>query len=221
MRKIRGFAFFILINVFLCGVTYAQIFVNTGVYKSNFSNILHEPRYVSYTLYKGGGDCDRAKFRFKNDYDSLKCATDRDYAASGYDKGHLVNAEDLAFDCEKDELTFRYYNCLPQTPNLNRGCWKKNETLVRKWSQTQKLFIICGGYFTGQKIGNIAVPDYCWKVVRSVETKEILFCGWFKNSPKATVEEITVAELEKRLNCNFITASLNISHQFLLLFGGE
>ena len=93
---------------------------------------------------------------------------------------------------------------MPQTANLNRGCWKKNETLVRKWSQTQKLYIICGGYFTNKKIGNIAVPDYCWKVVQSVKTKKILFCGWFKNSKKASVQEITVEELEAKLKNNIV-----------------
>jgi endonuclease G len=182
----------------------AQIIVQNKVYKANFSNKLHEPRWVSYTLYKGGGDCDRAKFKFYNDKDNLETATDEDYAGSIYDKGHLANAEDFAFDCEKDEMTFRYYNCLPQTVNLNRGLWKKNETEVRKWSKKEKLYIVCGGYFTNKKVGNIAVPDYCWKVVQSVKTKEVLFCGWFKNSKKATLEEITVAELEKKLKSKII-----------------
>ncbi len=174
------------------------------MYIANFSNTLHEPRYVSYFLYKGGGDCNRAKYHFKNDQANLQCATDEAYKGKPYDKGHLANAEDFAFDCEKDELTFRYYNCLPQTPNLNRGVWKTNETLIREWSKTQKLYIICGGYFGKKKIGNAAVPDYCWKVVQSVKTKEVLFCGWFLNSSKATVEEISVTELGKRLKTKII-----------------
>jgi endonuclease G len=182
----------------------AQIIVKNKVYKANFSNKFHEPRWVSYTLYKGGGDCDRSKFKFYNDKDNLVTATDEDYAGSINDKGHLANAEDFAFDCEKDEMTFRYYNCLPQTVNLNRGVWKTNETLVRKWSKTQKLYIICGGYFTSKKMKGVSVPDYCWKVVQSVKTKEVLYCGWFKNSTKATVEEITVAELEKKLKSKII-----------------
>jgi hypothetical protein len=62
--------------------------------------------------------------------------------------------------------------------------------LIREWSKTQKLYIICGGYFGSKKVGNIAVPEYCWKVVQSVKTKEVLFCGWFKNSTNATLEEI-------------------------------
>ncbi len=202
MKKNSG----IFILLFFCVplIGNAQIIVTNKAYKSNFSNKFHEPRYVSYTLYKGGGNCDRKNFDFKNDKPNLQTATDEDYAGSIYDKGHLANAEDFAFDCEKDELTFRYYNCLPQTANLNRGVLKTNETLIRKWSQKEKLYIICGGYFGSKKVGNIAVPDYCWKIVQSVKTKEVLFCGWFKNSKKATVEEIGVTELEKRLKSKIV-----------------
>lgn len=190
--------------LFVCSTVFSQIIVDKGIYKANFSNTFHEPRYISYILYKGGGDCNRDKFSFKNDDPRLECATDCDYAGSHYDKGHLANAEDFAFDCAKDELTFRYYNCLPQTANLNRGIWKKNETQIRKWSQSDSLYIICGGFFGNSKIGKIAVPSYCWKVVQSVSSKKVLFCGWFSNTSKATLEEISISELGKRLNSSII-----------------
>ena len=186
------------------GILFAQILVDKGIYKANFSNSYHESNFVSYFLFKGGGQCSRASSHFINDDPRLQCATDEDYKGSHYDKGHLANAEDFAFDCEKDELTFRYYNCLPQTPNLNRGIWKKEETQIRKWSQTEKLYIICGGFFGNKKIGRIAVPTYCWKVVQSVATKKVLFCGWFSNTASATLEEITPAELEKRLKSTVV-----------------
>ena len=196
----------ILLLLSLYGFSFSQIIIDKGIYKVDFSNSLHQPRYVSYVLYKGGGDCDRKEnpFHFICDIDSVKCATDKDYEHSGYEKGHMANAEDFAFDCTKDELTFRYYNCLPQTQNLNRGIWKTKETLIRKWSQTDKLYIICGGYFGNKKIGNASVPSYCWKVVQSVSTKKVLFCGWFKNSSKATLEEITISQLEKKLKHKII-----------------
>ena len=177
----------------------AQSIVNRGIYTVNFSNTLREPLWVRYKLYRGGGDCSRAGFRFKNDIDSLQTATATDYAHSGYDKGHLANAEDFAFDCTSDELTFRYYNCLPQTPNLNRGIWKTNEEKVRAWSQSDSLLIVCGGSFGTKKIGRIAVPDYCWKVVQSLSNKQILYCGWFTNTNRATVTEVTFTELEQRI----------------------
>lgn len=190
--------------VVACHSAAAQLIIDKGIYKANFSNTFRQPRYVSYTLYKGGGDCDRSRFHFKNDIDSAVTATDRDYAGSGYDKGHLANAEDFAFDCTNDEMTFRYYNCLPQTANLNRGLWKRNETDVRKWSQKEKLYIIAGGYFSGKKMGNTSVPSYCWKVVQSAETKKVLFVGWFSNTTKATLDTLTVADLEKKLKSKIV-----------------
>jgi len=193
-----------LFVLFLYVTSFSQLIVDKGIYKANFSNTYHEPKYVSYYLYKGGGDCNRDKFSFKNDDNRLECATDQDYKGSHYDKGHLVNAEDFAFDCVKDELTFRYYNCLPQTTNLNRGIWKSKETEIREWSQKEKLYIVCGGFFGNKKIGKITVPSYCWKVVQSVSTKKVLFCGWFSNTDKATLEEITVGELGKRLNSKIV-----------------
>ena len=171
MKKIFVTLSFIL---FAWGTVFSQLVVDKGIYKANFSNTFHEPSYVSYILYKGGGNCNRKNFRFKNDDSRLLCATDNDYKGSSYDKGHLANAEDFAFDCDKDELTFRYYNCLPQTVNLNRGIWKSKETQIREWSQSDKLYIICGGFFGNKKIGNIAVPSYCWKVVQSVSSKNQL-----------------------------------------------
>ena len=190
--------------LFIWSTAFSQLIVDKGIYKANFSNELREPRYVSYILFKGGGDCDRDKFKFKNDDARLLCATDIDYKGSIYDKGHLANAEDFAFDCLKDELTFRYYNCLPQTIKLNRGIWKTKETLIREWSQKEKLYIICGGFFTNTKLGNIAVPSYCWKVVQSVATKKVIFCGWFSNTNQAKLEEITVADLEAKLHSHII-----------------
>jgi len=201
MRKILiAFALFITIG---CSV-YSQIIIENGIYKASFNNSYRQSTYIRYYLYKGGGDCDREKFSFKNDDPRLLTATDADYIGSDYDKGHLANAEDFAFDCAKDELTFRYYNCLPQTANLNRGLWKKYETLIRTWSQTEKLYIICGGFFGNARTGNMAVPSYCWKIVQSVSSKKVLFCGWFKNSTKATLEEISVPELGKRLGANIV-----------------
>lgn len=190
--------------VLVCEVAFSQLIIDKGIYKANFSNKFRQPRYVSYILFKGGGTCSRDHFSFKNDIDSAITATDTDYAGSGYDKGHLANAEDFAFDCPSDELTFRYYNCLPQTANLNRGLWKRNETDVRKWSQKEKLYIICGGFFGTTKMGSTLVPSHCWKVVQSVKTRKVLFCGWFSNTNKATLDTLTVADLEKKLKSRII-----------------
>ena len=68
---------FLLVASLLYGNMMAQSIVKRDVFTVNFSNALHEPLWVSYKLYRGGGECSRTKFRFHNDIDSLQTATDK------------------------------------------------------------------------------------------------------------------------------------------------
>jgi endonuclease G len=169
--------------------------LNRGIYKSYFSYQLGEPLYVSYILYRGGGNCERKKFRFKNDT-PLKMMSNLEYTGSGYDRGHLANAEDFASNCTEDELTFRYYNCLPQTPNLNRGTWKFWETVIRKDSQTDSLLIITGGIWEGKYKGELAVPSQCWKIVKSLRSGKLLYVILFENTDHSSYRLVSLHELE-------------------------
>ena len=172
--------------------------INEGIYKSYFSYELRQPVFVSYVLYMGGGNCDRKSFKFKK-LEGIPSAGNEEYKGSGYDRGHLANAEDFAFDCEKDELTFRYYNCLPQTPNLNRGKWKVWEEHTRDLSREDSLLVICGGVWKGKYQGNLAIPVQCWKVVKSLRTGEVKYVLLFENSASSVVKRITLQELERVL----------------------
>lgn len=193
-------AFFLSLTFFSAiAQTKCDTIIDRGIYKSYFSYQLQEPMYVSYILYHGGGNCNRSKFRFKNDT-NLPMADD-EYTSSGYDRGHLANAEDFAGDCPKDELTFRYYNCLPQTPNMNRGTWKSWETKIRQESQSDSLLVICGGIWEdGKHVNGMAIPNLCWKVVYSLKSKKVLHVLMFTNlTANSTCTEMTLADLEKRL----------------------
>ncbi len=207
-KKQKTITILLFVMLFISVQHKAQIIFNTGIYKVNFSNELHVPRYVSYYLYKGGGPCDRQKegFTFKNDKPELECAKSADYSKSGYEKGHLANAEDFANDCDKEEATFMYYNCLPQTKSANHDNWLKKETEIREWSQKEKLYIITGGFFKGKTIGKtkVAVPAWCWKVVQSAKTKKILFCAIFTNEEQSVMTELPVKELEKKLKSKVV-----------------
>lgn len=191
--------FFILLLCFsVVAQPQADTIITTPAYKSYFSYELKEPLYVTYTLYKGGGDCSRKGMYF--DECGVNTATDADYDKT-YDKGHLANAEDFAYDCELDRATFCYYNCLPQVPRLNRGIWKTWETQVRKLSQERKLFVIAGGIFGDRKYGvhNIGVPDYCYKIVYEYDTGKLLYCLLFPNDKSKTYRDVTLQELKKML----------------------
>jgi endonuclease G len=197
--KIR-LVFLLIISCFAT-LTHAQridTVVKKDVYTSYFSYRLKAPLYVVYYLYKGGGDCSRERMNFKKEF---KTASASDYSKSGYDKGHLVNAEDFAFDCEKEKCTFSFYNCIPQHPKLNRGSWKSWETTIRKESQKDILKIYAGAIYGKQTIGKgVAVPDYVWKIVYNTRTKLITHALLFKNDATESVQRITTSQLKQLMN---------------------
>lgn len=174
--------------------------ITTKNYKSFINYKLQEPLYVKYILYKGGGACDRESFNFKNDT-KIDIVGAENYTKSGYDKGHLANAEDFAYNCELDELTFRYYNCLPQTHNLNAGIWKLWETKIRNLSHSDSLLIICGGIWQDTtKVNDMRIPNKCWKITYSIKSKKIIYCQLYTNLYKeSSVSDITLKELQKLL----------------------
>ena len=175
--------------------------IKTSVYESHFSFKYKNPLHVKYKLYKGGGDCNRSQFKFKVD-SFKKTATNSDYRYSGYDEGHMVSAEDFAYDCVKMGWTFRFYNCIPQTPSLNRGIWKSYETRIRKLSQSDSLLIVCGGIYEDRCLPNteVYVPTYCWKIVKSLSTGKIIYALLFTNEfEKNSVKNMPVEELEKKI----------------------
>ena len=172
--------------------------IHTNAYASYYSYSLKDPLYVVYHLYHGGGDCSRASFHFMRD---SATADAEDYKKQGYDKGHLANAEDFAYDCAMEKTTFSYYNCLPQTPRLNRGIWKTWETRIREESQREPLEIICGGIFDRKAtIGSgVSVPTYCWKIVLKVETGAVIHCLLFPNDTSDSFQEINMEQLKQKL----------------------
>lgn len=199
----------LIIFTFIVNQVFSQIYkpdtiIDNQVYKSYFSKQLKNPLFVTYKLYNGGGVCIRTTYHFIND-SKLKTATSKDYATSGYDEGHLANSEDFAYDCFKDEKTFRFYNCLPQTANLNRGIWKHYENEIRNLSKTDSLYIITGGIFRKKQVigDNVYVPTECFKIVQNIKTKKIIYALIFTNKQdNNTVKITTIKNIETILNLN-------------------
>jgi endonuclease G len=98
-------------------------------------------------------------------------------------------------------LTFRYYNCIPQTPNLNRGTWKKWETTIREESKTDSLLVICGGAWKNTNtLNGVRIPSHCWKVVYSLNKNTTLHVLLFSNNKDNNIcEVITLQKLEEFL----------------------
>lgn len=177
--------FLLFVSSFSAQLHYDTL-INKGIYKSYFNTLLKQPVAVTYTLYKGGGDASRKNDHFVGTHLTL---SDKDYLHKGYDRGHLVPAEDFAYNDSLQGLTFSYYNCVPQLPKLNRGKWKKYEGRVRKLSQTDSLIVVCYNEYDTMYFDRLNIPTVCYKSVYTYKGK-LLFEVGFKND--STYAEVII-----------------------------
>lgn len=142
--------------------------IDRGIFVSYYNLHYSSVSFVKYKLYKGGGRASRKGMNFRN---TIGGAIFK-YERSGYDKGHLCPAQDMAQSTARMAATFDYINCLPQTPALNRGEWKRIETRVRKMSQRDSLLIECGGLDYDTLYHQL--PRLCYKIVVSLSSGDTL-----------------------------------------------
>jgi len=102
-------------------------------------------------------------------------ATPRDYNASGYDKGHLCPAADMAFNEKAMDESFFMSNMSPQVPPFNMGIWRELEECTRDWARKFKhLYVITGPVLAQPALGQIGfskvtVPGAYYKVLLAPE----------------------------------------------------
>jgi endonuclease G len=141
------------------------------------------PKFVSYELLpKNALGCVPRTNAFATNQYIPGGATPDDYAATGYDRGHMVPDGDLSWDVQVEFESFLMSNMAPQAGSLNRGIWKLLETSVRGWVvQTGQPYVIYAGSVYGpgdKKIGSgVVVPHAFYKVVVNAATGEV--AGWW------------------------------------------
>ncbi len=97
--------------------------------------------------------------------------TPSDYRNSGYDRGHLAPAADMAFAEEAMEYSFLMTNISPQAKNFNKGIWRELEELTRNWAKANSILYVVTGPVLAQKpkgtIGEaqVSVPMAYYKVL--------------------------------------------------------
>ena len=98
-------------------------------------------------------------------------ATTADYRRSGYDRGHLAPAADMAFSVQTMADSFFMSNMSPQKPAFNRGIWKRLEEQVRQIAIREKaIYVVTGPILPKKKtvtIGanQVTVPTHYYKVI--------------------------------------------------------
>lgn len=140
-------------------------------------------------------------------------ATPNDYRNSGYDRGHLVPAADMAHDAEAMRATFVMSNMSPQARNFNNGVWRELEELTRNWAKRNgKLYVITGPVLSMPVKGTIgenevSIPAAFFKVLLDADSsnpKAIAFLVPNEISfDPLTKYVVSVDEVEKRTGLDF------------------
>jgi endonuclease G len=132
-----------------------------------------------------------------------------DYADSGYDRGHMAPAADMATATAMDQ-SFSLANMVPQAPQNNRVVWAKLESDTRKYVMRAKgpVFVFTGPVYTGKPrtigSGKVAVPAYLFKLVYDQHGGRA-WAHWLPNNDDARAgSPISYQELVRRTGIEFL-----------------
>jgi len=140
-------------------------------------------------------------------------ATLSDYRGSGYDRGHLAPAADMAFNTTAITETFYLSNISPQVRDFNHGVWKELEELSRDWAiKFNKLYVVTGPILKDGGKGEIGanrvtVPTAYYKIlldlsetnpkaIAFIVPNEVSYDPLFKYT-------VSIDEVEKQTGINF------------------
>lgn len=132
-----------------------------------------------------------------------------DYRDSGFDRGHMAPAGDMATD-DSMAQSFSLANMVPQYPINNRKSWAGIEKATRKYVMRASgdVFVITGTVFAPnpQTIGSnqVWIPQYLFKLIYDPSTGRS-WAHWLENMDDAKVgKPISYEELVRRTGINFI-----------------
>ena len=129
----------------------------------------------------------------------------KDYAKSGYDRGHMSPSADMPSESAQAD-SFSLANMVPQDHNNNTGIWSNIESATRYLAKKEgSLYIITGPIFKGniKSIGNgVLVPTMIYKVIYSPKQQKAA-AYLTNNAPGREYQIISVKELEALTGINF------------------
>ncbi len=157
--------------------------VHHDFYSLSYVEEWEQSEWVAYELTKESlqeKNVPRAK-RFNEDKSvRTKSARHSDYTHSGFTRGHLAPAGDMAFDVNAMRQCFYMSNMSPQPRAFNNGVWKELEETVRDWAYKKDvLYVVTGPIFNDEDyetIGNneVAVPDSFYKIIVQPEKEHTI-----------------------------------------------
>ena len=195
-------------------VTFSQdvIVLKHTNYTSHYSKSKKYPVMVEWWETKAKVACEKPLPRvdkFKPD-PQLPAETDlaADYVGSGLDRGHMMPAK--SNQCQTPQVQdecFYFSNMAAQYHSLNAGDWKSLETATREWAiKDDSVHIWAGNVGEIKRIGKVAVPKECWKVVHIKKTGEWFFFSFDNVADKPSglkSHEVLREDIEKLTGLKF------------------
>jgi len=158
-------------------------------YTLSYSEDHEQAEWVAYELTEQSlkvPNVPRAK-RFNPDpMVETRSAHHRDYTGSGFSRGHLAPAGDMAFDKEAMQESFYMSNMSPQKSGMNGGIWNELEETVRDWAyHNDQIYVVTGPVLTNDhiiktigKTSKVAVSDLFYKVILDYKKPEVKAIGF-------------------------------------------
>jgi endonuclease G, mitochondrial len=183
-------------------------------YALSYSEAHEQAEWVTYELTRDRLDrkwVERSN-NFRPDFEvRTESATPRDYSGSGYDKGHLCPAADMAFEEKAMEESFYMSNMSPQVKAFNMGVWRELEECTRDWARKfKRLYVATGPVLAAAPLGQIGqskvtVPGAYYKVLLAPEQgKAIAFLMPNALSDKPVMDfACSIDEVEKKTGLDF------------------
>ena len=195
----------------------ADCIVNREGYALGYSEEHEQARWVIYrmTYEEATTKATSRNDNFREDPEiSSGSATLADYRSSGYDRGHMAPAADMAFSVKTMDESFYLSNMCPQSPECNRGPWKDLEAKVRDFAIKEKdVYIVTGPILTDTNMktigtNKVTVPKRFYKVIwdRTPPQKMIAFILPNSGSTKNLQDfAVTVDEVELETGLDFFS----------------
>ena len=165
-------------------------------YVLSYSEEHEQAEWVAYKLTESNLRKPRVKRAKKFRQDPLVSsfsAKHNDYSHSGFTRGHLAPAGDMAFSTEAMKETFFMSNMSPQLKEFNGGIWRELEETVRDWAfDNDELYIVSGPLLNKEniikKIGynKVSVPNTFYKIILDLKEPEKKSIAFLMPNEKST-----------------------------------
>lgn len=178
-----------------------------------FNASMHVPSSVSYVLTRDRLDGTAQRYgEFEADPGVRGCAQPSDYSHSGYQRGHMAPAQDMAWSEESMHASFYMTNVCPQSQRLNEDAWAKLEEKVREWVQRDSVLVVVTGPVLEQGLeriegSGVVIPRRFYKVILAPLAMPMRSIGFVYDNGKCSggLDDyaVTVDEVERITGLNF------------------